>query len=52
MKTVRISYTILDSVEVDDDATPNEIYNYIENNAMELGIYDFMSGVEWFIDGE
>lgn len=52
MKTVRISYTIVDSVEVDDDATPNEIQNYIEDNAMELGIYDFINDMEWFIDGK
>ena len=52
MKTVHISYTILDTLKLNDDVTPDEIENYIADNAKELGIYDFMNDVEWFIDGE
>lgn len=52
MKTVQISYTILDTVEVDDGATRFEIDQIVEDNAHELGIYNLVNDVEWFIDGE
>ena len=53
MKKVHIIYTILDTIEVDDDATPDEIENYfITDNARELGIYDLIDDMEWFIDGK
>ena len=52
MKKVRIIYTIFDSIEVDDDATPDEIENYfIANSARELGIYGLIDDVEWFVNG-
>jgi hypothetical protein len=50
MKKVRIIYTIFDSIEVDDDATPSEIENCITDSAIELGLYNLADDVEWFID--
>lgn len=50
MKTVHISYTILDSVEVDDSITRFEIDQIVEDNAYKLGIYNLINDVEWFID--
>ena len=50
MKTIQISYTILDTIEVDDDVTRFEIDQIVEDNAHELSIYDLINDVEWFID--
>lgn len=47
MKKVRIIYTIFDYVEVDDNATPEDINYFSEDNARELGIYDLVDDVEW-----
>ena len=52
MKTIQISYTILDIIEVDDDMTRFEIDQIVEDNAYELGIYDLVNDVEWFDDSE
>lgn len=52
MKTVQISYIIRDIIEVDDGVTPYEISQIIENDAYDLGIYDLVDDVEWFIDEE
>lgn len=48
MKYIHVSYTILRTLEVANDATPDDIENILDNDLRELDLYDRVNDVEWF----
>ena len=47
MKTIYVSYTILDAIDVPDDYSRDEIKESVEERAMDLGIYQLVDDFEW-----
>lgn len=47
VKTIHISYTILETIEVEDSTTPDEIESLIEDDMWEKGIVPYVNEYEW-----
>lgn len=47
MKLVRVSYTILETIEVDDDITTKGVEELLEQDMWEKGIYNIVNDIEW-----
>ena len=47
MKTIYISYTILDTINVPDNCSDDKIQEIVEEHAMDLGIYQHVNDFEW-----
>ena len=48
MKYINVSYTLLETHEVPDDFTPDDIEEMLENDMRDKGIYNMVNDVEWF----
>lgn len=47
MKFVQVSYTILETIEVEDDITADEVEELLEQDMWEKGIYNIINDIEW-----
>ena len=47
MKMIQIIYTVLDTIEVPDNWTEEEIDEAVSNNALDRGIYGMVDDTEW-----
>ena len=47
MKTIRVCYTVLDLIEVPEDATPEEIDKFCRNNWDEFCDILIVNDIEW-----
>ena len=47
MKYVQVSYTILETLEVNDDITPDEVEELIEDDMWDKGIVNYVNEYEW-----
>ena len=47
MRDIQITYTILDTIEVPDNWTEENIEVAISDNAMDRGIYCIVDDTEW-----
>jgi len=46
-KFINISYTILETIEVPDDATPDDIEEMIEIDMADKNIHNMVNDIEW-----
>lgn len=47
MKFVQVSYTILETIEVEDDITADGVEELLEQDMWEKGIYNIVNDIEW-----
>ena len=48
MKTIRYSLTFLGTIEVSDNATDEEVYDYIREDYYNQGFdFDYVNDVDW-----
>ena len=47
MKFVQVSYTLLETIEVEDNITPDEVEELLEQDMWEKGIYNMVNDIEW-----
>lgn len=47
MKYIYVAYTLLETMEVPDDITPDGIEELLDEDLREKGIYDIVNDVEW-----
>lgn len=47
MKYVQVNYTILKTFEVNDDITPDEVEELIEDDMWDKGIVNYVNKYEW-----
>ena len=47
MKFVQVSYTILETIEVKDDITGDEVEELLEQDMRKKGIYYIVNDIEW-----
>lgn len=47
MKIIRYNLTFLGAIEVPDNATNEEIRNYIQNDFEDYYNFDYVNDVEW-----
>ena len=47
---VFVSYTLLETLNVPEDATEEEIEKFICNDMEEKNIYDFVNDIEYTVD--
>lgn len=52
MKTIYISYTILDIINVPDNCSDEEIHEIVEEHAMDLGIYQLVNDFDWSVSND
>ena len=48
MKFVQVSYTILETLEVKDAITADEVEELLEQDMWEKGIYEIINDMEWY----
>lgn len=47
MKRIQIIYTVIDTIEIPDNWTEEEIDEAVSNNANDLGIWVMVDDVKW-----